>query len=527
MISAAETLADTAKTQATGPGHIILISDLQEGSRLEPLQGFEWPRGLNLSIEVVKARKTSNAGLQLLTDSNELAPKGSADVRVRVTNAADSKCEQFKIGWAVPDGWNFLSTPTDVYVPPGQSRIIAVPLPAAGVAAERLILQGDDEDFDNAVFVIPTQVTPGKVIYFGNEKEDDARQPLYFLKRAFQETRRQSVQVQALAAEAQWPVGEAQAASLFIVTEALPKTSAEALRGQIVSGKTLLCAPKSAALAPMLASILGAPQLTMEEVKPPNYAMLGEIDFRDPLFAPFADPRFSDFTKIHFWKYRRLNAGVIPGANILAKFDSGDPAIIQARLGKGQVFILTSGWQPEESQLAVSTKFVPLLYSILEQSGATVPVPAQYFVGDVVPLASIAGKSGSAAMAVVGPSGVETKISPTETSFSKTIVPGIYRVVSANSAPVATFAVNLDGRESRTAPLPADELERLGAPMSRQVAVAHEARRKVRLQNDQLESRQKLWRWFILATLAVLLVETLVAGRTARRASLVNQGAAR
>jgi hypothetical protein len=38
------------------------------------------------------------------------------------------------------------------------------------------------------------------------------------------------------------------------------------------------------------------------------------------------------------------------------------------------------------------------------------------------------------------------------------------------------------------------------------------------LQGMEAEGRQKLWRWFIAATLAVLLVESALAGWTARRA---------
>jgi hypothetical protein len=37
------------------------------------------------------------------------------------------------------------------------------------------------------------------------------------------------------------------------------------------------------------------------------------------------------------------------------------------------------------------------------------------------------------------------------------------------------------------------------------------------LQNVDVENRQKLWRWFIVGTLLVLLVETWLAGRTARQ----------
>jgi hypothetical protein len=112
--------------------------------------------------------------------------------------------------------------------------------------------------------------------------------------------------------------------------------------------------------------LLGVERLNVHEAQVRNYAMLAEIDFRHPLFAPFADPRFSDFTKIHFWKYRKLDARDLPNARTLAKFESGDPALLEVPVGKGKVFVLTSGWQPEDSQLALSTKFV-LLYAFLEE----------------------------------------------------------------------------------------------------------------------------------------------------------------
>src|SRR5207245_177099 len=104
LIAAAEVLAETSGRQAAGPGHIVLISDLQEGSGLEPLQGFDWPRGIDLSVEALKPKRHNNAGLQLLTDAKELDTKAAAGIRVRVSNASDSRREQFKVGWAGADG---------------------------------------------------------------------------------------------------------------------------------------------------------------------------------------------------------------------------------------------------------------------------------------------------------------------------------------------------------------------------------------------------------------------------------------
>jgi len=243
---------------------------------------------------------------------------------------------------------------------------------------------------------------------------------------------------------------------LFIATNSLPDELARVLHDQIATGKTLLFVPKTEAAAPTLARLLGLDHLTLKEARPKNYAMLAEIDFRHPLFAPFADPRFSDFTKMHFWKYRRLDPASIPGARVVAKLDSGDPALLEVPIGKGRIIILTSGWQPEESQLALSSKFVPLLYSLLELSAPAVPLPVEFHPGDPIP--------GQAQQIFTSP--------------------GIFTVNSNR------FAVNVDPAESRTAALPTDELERLGAPMTRHQSLTISAKpAKVRLQNAELENR--------------------------------------
>jgi hypothetical protein len=411
LISAAEAFEDFA-----GPRQIVLISDLQEGSRLDSLQGFEWPKNTEVIVMPVKGSRTTNAGLQLLTDSE--------DLRVRVTNAADSQRERFRLG------------STEVYVPPGQSRVFPAP------AVEKLVLSGDDEDFDNTVYVVPTEPSRVNVLCLGRATE---KGPLYFLQRAFQPTRRQVVQ---LVTETTNDV------SLIVVTDPVP-----ARRQLIVEGRTALLMLST---ADTLAGWLETAPPAVEEVGG-GYAMLTDIDFRHPIFAPFADPRYSDFTKIHFWKHRRLQ---LPGARVLARFDDGDPALLEMPVGKGRLLVLTSGWHPADSQLALSSKFVPLLYSILDYSGAPAAPPSQIFVGD-------------------RPGADQPGIQP------------------------GRFAVNLDPLESKTAPLPVEELERLGVPLKTSAATPRDQRRQ--LLNAELENQQQLWRWLIVAALVVLIAETLMA----------------
>jgi len=157
-----------------------------------------------------------------------------------------------------------------------------------------------------------------------------------------------------------------------------------------------------------LARLAGANDLTADEAGGADYAMLGTIDFAHPLFASFADPRYSDFTRIHFWKHRRLDAARLPNARIPARFDNGDPALIEVPKGKGRLLVLTAGWHPADSQLALSSKFVPLLYSVLEQAGPRTTAPTAYRVGDLVTLPAPSDGQG---WVLLKPDGSERRLS--------------------------------------------------------------------------------------------------------------------
>ncbi len=522
LITAAEALAETdGKTAPSGPREIVLVSDLQAGSRLDALQAYEWPKGVALVVEPLPARTGTNAGVQLVAESADSAATGDAAIRVRVTNAANSQREQFKVGWMRPAdatqsgaaSADFAGAPLDVYVPPGQSRVVAVPVPKGATGLTRLSLRGDDDDFDNTVFAIPPVQQKLNVLWLGADAPDDTRQPLFFLRRALSDSPRLAVRVITRAPSAPLLPADVAEATVIFVADSISAATADALRAQATAGKTIVFAPKSAAPAPTLATLLGRDSVALEEVKPSNYAMFAEIDFRHPLFAPFADPRFSDFTKIHIWKYRKLAAALVPEARVVVKFDSGDPAVIDVPIGRGRLIVLAAGWQPDDSQLAVSSKFVPLLYSLLELAGGATDSPAQWFVGDSVPV-----PTGVEPVTLRLPNAKSVALPAGAASFADISEPGLYELAAGGR--VQRFAVNLDPNESRTAPLGADELEHLGVPVAAHRDTARTTDDMKLLAGAEAENRQKLWRWFVAATLCVLLVETALAGRAARRLNL-------
>ena len=517
LIRAAEALAEgDAEKRSAGPRQIFLISDLKAGSRLDSLQAYDWPKEIELRIEPLKARNPTNAGVQWVADPADADRLAAPVVRVRVSNAADSRREQFNVGWVKPLGHEPIGAAVDIYVPPGQSRVVAVPVPAPATDLRQIALRGDDEDFDNSVYLVPPEPQRWSVLYFGSEAADDVHEPLFFLQHALPDNPHLTVKALVRAPSASIAPGEMQEAKLAFVTEAVAPETAAALHRQMLAGKTVLFAPKSALAASSLGPLLGGAGPAMAEVRPADYAMFGAIDFRHPLFAPFADPAYSDFTKIHVWNYRRLDAAAIPGARVVARFDRGDPALVEVPVGAGRLLVLLTGWNPADSQLAVSSKFVPLIYSLLEFAGGPSDDAERYTVGDAIPLHPAAGIEEATTVRL--PDGTSTTL-PVGAAAFKSTQPGIFELSAGRRS--WRVAVNVAASESRTEPLAADELERYGAPGPHPPADdARSARRDALVQEAETENRQKLWRWLLGATLAVLLLESALAGWTARRNDL-------
>jgi len=507
LIAAAETIQDAEKReQHIGPRRIVLITDLQEGSRLDGLQGHEWPRGLEVVVEPVKAKRPTNAGIQWVMDADDSAQTTSdTPVRIRVNNSTDAKREQFQVRWAGVSGDSL-----DAYVPPGQSRIVPAPKLSTNTTAERISLTGDDDDFDNTAYVVQPKAEEVNVLYLGNDTETDSSQSLYYLRRAFQDTRRQAVRLST--------TGSVATNRLVIISSPLPEERGGEIRQFLTNGGTTLLVINDPQMAKTLSNLTGTPDLNASEASVANYAMFGQMDFTHPLLAPFADPRFGDFTKIRFWKHRKVTTEKLSNARVVARYDDNDPAILEIPVGRGRLFVFTFSWRPADSQFALSSKFVPLLYSLIDQAGGVSAQLAQFRVGDTVDLSVLITKSGGSTLSVRKPDGSPVQLASGETRFTQTDQPGIYEV-SAAPSPIK-FAVNLDATESKTAPLPADELERLGVPMkSTEVTLALAAAKQETLHNTELEARQKLWRWLIVAALAVLLVETWLAGWITRRSA--------
>ncbi len=515
LVSAAEAIEDDQVDdgqQTNTTSQVILISDLQQGSNLEAMNAYEWPVETELVVKSIQCRGNTNAALQLVTDRS--GSIGSADHSlpgIRIINSSDATTERFKLKWADEVAAKTSSQGIDVYAPPGHSVVVRAPAREDQSEARKLILTGDDHDFDNTLFLAPYLQQQVNILYIGSDDPNDSKELLYYVLRAFGTTRALKPHVISHTGDKAIAAADIETAHLIIAGDKINSDNFAPLRRFLESGRTLLLVMKSADDVTTLTGLSGIETIESEEADVDRYAMLGRIEFKHPLLMPFSEPRFGDFTQIHFWKYRRINNEDLPNSQVLAHFDSGDPAWLELPVGKGSLLIFTCGWHPSDSQLALSSKFVPLLYSILEYDGVLAGQQSQYFVGDNIPI-PYSIKAGSANIRIRKPDDFLISLDAGQDIFTQTDLPGIYTIET--SAGNHLFAVNLPGRECQTAAMQIEDIERFGVSFKQSSGIAAEKNSSVKRQRSfaSMEYEQKVWRWVFVVLLAVSLIEIWLAG---------------
>lgn len=520
LVTLARELDTTSDEQASlAEPQIILISDCQQGSDLGALEGLEWPPRVRLIVRPMRPSRSTNARCQLLVPSEDDVDQTP---RVRVVSAADSTGDQFFVRWASAKDQDARDGEAAIYVPPGESRVIKLPRPEGNLQADRIVLRGDDHDFDNVYFVAPPQPQDVMLLYAGEDAADDPEGMRYYLNLATSGDSLRKVTVSTLDDDSIDQLTAVPAPKLVVCTRGATGALEAGLRSYAERGGLLVLAPRDDAAAKLASALI--PDIALAESQPQetdSFALLGTIDFTHPLFAPFASPRYNDFTRIHFWQHRRFDVKSDAAAQVVARFDDGAPWMIDARLGEGRVLVLASGWHPEDSQLAVSSKFVPLIESLLTEAyGSTRPLRG-IEIGETAPLPS-APETQSGVWTVHLPGGATQRLNRGE-PFRPT-APGIYRVDAAGQE--LHFAVNLPGSESATAPLALEQLEQVGVKLASQPSRQERLDRMRQARATELEGRQKIWRWLLVGCLGLLVFETWWAGRAARLAAQPKEGLA-
>jgi len=513
LIGVAERLtADDDLRQTKATLQIVLISDMQSGSQIDRLQTSQWPESVRVDVRTIIPPEDSNARVRLV-ESNAAAPSQGQVPRVRVRNTSNSQIDQFEVIWQ--RGEETASRPVSFYVPPGESLVLDVPYEPGTTGPDRLTLAGDGEgmQYDNTFYVVPPQQEQVRIAYFGNDTMDDPDGMLFYLSRAFGETESRKVDVQVLDTETipEWNDVAGTKPRLAIVTQTLGPSQRELLDQYLNRGGHVVVVLQNDDMVQELGPWLGDVSLASEvetgdEESGKSYSMLGQIDFQHPLFTPFAAARYNDFTTIRFWQHRDVRLPEGSSAEVIARFEGGSPAIWSSPRGEGQLFVMTAGWHREDSQLALSTKFLPLLSRWLELADRQKLTSSSYLVNQSVPLPATSGEK-----TIQMPDGKTLQLADSAEAFADTTEPGIYTLRQAGQE--LPFAVNLADAESDTPPLELDRLEQFGIEVGTAPTQSEQLAELRQLQDRELENHQKVWKWLVVSVLLLLAVETFLAAR--------------
>ena len=462
LVGAAEDLS--AQLEDGAVATLVVVTDLQEGTAWSELEDVVWPDGVRLAVRRV-APRGGNVGLHPVPREQG----GDDTLRVRLTSSADAERDRYTLRWHDGDG------PADssehaVYCPAGETRVIVAP--PRPPEADRLVLVGDGRPFDNVLYDRPPERAPLEVPFVGPRTEKSLG---FYLGHAITG---HPTRATRLLESASLPALDPLTNPVVVVEVGASNPSVAALSEHANQGGLVLCVLTAAEGAPFLAELLDDPGLSLDEgAVERGHALLGEIDFSHPLFLPFADPRFRNFTGIHFWRRRALTTS----ATVVAAFEDGAPFLVERGIGAGRVLVMTSGWTPADSDLARSTRFPGLVQALLRVGGDQ-GLPESYRVGQA---------------------GAETS------------APGHYE--SEVDGRRHRYTVLVDPAESRTEPQDLDVLDRFEVPVTSAARAAATKERERQERVREMERRQSVWRWLVLAALAGLFVETLWAGRLARR----------
>lgn len=510
------------KIDSSAESELVFISDLHTACGVESLQGYPWPNQVRLDVRQVLAKAPGNARASLVAGDAESEDEM---LKVRVENNTDSISEAFELKWMAGES-AVASAQTRLQVPAGQVRLI--PVPSQPANADRLELVGDSWDGDNAVYVAKQVPQRERIVFVGEaakSKEDDLA---YFLEKAPLSTPMVRRTVERVAADKLKAVlmeteldAEPSGGRLHavIVELSVQGDDIEGLRKFASSGGcVLVCLSRPLAdqgvATDWMQRLLATNAVSLTEAVTKDFALLSAIDYTSPVFRPFADPRFNDFSKIRVWSHRKLDvSNAASGESKLrqvAGLDDGSPWLLRMPLGSGNVWVMTSGWQPVSSQLGLSSKFVPIMLGILDPSGKTLNAQSVFSVGDPIAV------DGLPDLIVTDASGVEVETEVRDGTI-QIEAPGLYNLQSGLVR--RQIAVQVPGNESQLTPLDTDVFEQYGVELGKVQTDAERKQTSRQLQATELEQKQRVWQWLLLAGLVVLGIETVLAGWFARQAA--------
>lgn len=483
-------------------GEILVVTDLQR-SGITGLAGLELPAGIEVrAIGVAPADRGNTAvtGLEVQRIAGE--GRGRMIVAARVVTRALAEPRRVRLDLTVngrPSGSREITLAAEGVV---AVAFDAIPMPLGAVRVEVAAapdrLPADDrfhavvpaEDAERVILVSPGDAAADETLYLDRALAI-GRDPTFRIER----------RLAGMLSDA--TLDGAAVVVLYDVAPP-PGPAGEALVRWVAAGGGLVVAagPRLGGRTTPAGILPGALRGLVDRLDDRG-GVLGDVSLEHPVFAPFRAGATSALGAARFLRYPRVEPAA--GAEVVARFDDGLPALVERREGQGRVMLAAMPLDTRAGDFPLQSAFLPFVRRLAVHASGHVPDPLWHTTGEAwaVPGAvrDPVVEAPSGALIRPDPSAAPAVLALTESGFYRTFAGRV------QGEPLAELAVNPPGRESDLTPLDPRELL-LGVGQEATVAgmgPVPTAR--------EVEGRQRLWRALLVAVAVLLLVETLVASR--------------
>lgn len=254
-----------------------------------------------------------------------------------------------------------------------------------------------------------------------------------------------------------------------------------------------------------------------------THATVVSQHFEHPALELFNDPRNGSLSDGQIWLWYRMKEdpsgrATSSGLSVIARLDTGDPFLVEKRVGEGRVLQSCVPCDADWSNLPMRPHFLPLMQQLVTYLASTVYPPRNVEVGRplvaFVPPA-LAGKKavltdpdGRSLELAVQARGMRAVVEAPDTRR-----PGLY-VLDAPNGQKIHFVVNTDRRESDLAQLDGEALQALGKSMGATVVSSWNEYRQM---DQQRRFGQEIWKPLLAILVVLLFAELLLQQHFARR----------
>ena len=240
-------------------------------------------------------------------------------------------------------------------------------------------------------------------------------------------------------------------------------------------------------------------------------ARVGALEYGHPVFEPFRAPRSRDFSSIPVYGYRNLTA--VQGAQVLARFDAGTPAVLERNLGRGHVMVWGSTLDVSWSDLPTKPVFLPFIHQTVRHlAGYSEPEP-WLTVGQVLNTSAVAARGPATQRVVLTPSGRRLPLDDEGTDVLELTEQGFYEIRGDANQAEGIVAANVDPAEADLTPM--DPREITAAAVGGDDGAAG-PQAGVPLTPEAKEKNQRLWWYLLVAGILLLGADTLLSNRMAK-----------